>query len=208
MRRNDIIDAAEKLFFDKGYDSTTIDDVAKTAEFSKRTVYVYFNSKEQLYFEIMLRGYKLLNRMMADEFQRDAPRSALDGIRRIGDALYRFSREYPNYFNAILEYENGERDFDKSVPDRSREECYEQGEIVLGHLVRLLNQGMEEGTVRPDIDAAGTALVLWACTVGVFKTARTKARYIGHYHNSSADRLIADAFDLLIRSIRVTPEGE
>ena len=55
IRSNDIIDAAERVFFLKGYDLATMDDVAKEAEFSKRTVYVYFNSKEQIYFEIMVR---------------------------------------------------------------------------------------------------------------------------------------------------------
>ncbi len=56
IRRNDIIEAAEKVFFKKGYSQATMDDVAKEAEFSKRTLYVYFNSKEQLHFEIMIKG--------------------------------------------------------------------------------------------------------------------------------------------------------
>ena len=50
IRRKDILDAAERIFFTKGYRSATMDDVAKEAEYSKRTVYVYFSSKEQIYF--------------------------------------------------------------------------------------------------------------------------------------------------------------
>jgi AcrR family transcriptional regulator len=42
----------KKYFFSKGYDITTGEDIARNAEFSKRTVYVYFNSKGQIYFEI------------------------------------------------------------------------------------------------------------------------------------------------------------
>ena len=53
IKRNDIILAAEKVFFKKGYLNATMDDVTKEAGFSKRTIYKYFNSKEQLYFEIM-----------------------------------------------------------------------------------------------------------------------------------------------------------
>jgi len=41
IRRNDIIDAAEKVFFSNGYDAATMGDVAKEAEFSKRTVYIF-----------------------------------------------------------------------------------------------------------------------------------------------------------------------
>jgi AcrR family transcriptional regulator len=46
-----------------------MDDVAKEAEFSKRTVYVYFNSKEQIYFEVMIRGYRLLINMLKNDLQ-------------------------------------------------------------------------------------------------------------------------------------------
>ena len=42
IRRKDIIEAAERLFFTKGYNNTTMDDVAKEAEFSKRTVLCLF----------------------------------------------------------------------------------------------------------------------------------------------------------------------
>jgi hypothetical protein len=52
QRRNDIIDAAEKLFFAKGHDNTTVDDIAKEAELSKGTVYLYFSSKEDLMFGV------------------------------------------------------------------------------------------------------------------------------------------------------------
>ena len=40
IKRKDIIDAAEKVFFANGYENSSMDAVAKKAEFSKRTVYV------------------------------------------------------------------------------------------------------------------------------------------------------------------------
>ena len=60
IRRKDIVDAAERVFFSKGFENASMDEVAKEAEFSKRTVYIYFNSKEQIYFEIMIRGNLML----------------------------------------------------------------------------------------------------------------------------------------------------
>ena len=46
QRREDIIDAAEKVFFKKDLDSATMDDVANEAELSKGTLYIYFKSKK------------------------------------------------------------------------------------------------------------------------------------------------------------------
>lgn len=70
LRRQEMIEAAEKVFFAKGYDLATMDDVARAAEFSKRTLYIYFSSKEQLYFEIMTRGYKQLLQMLRDDTEK------------------------------------------------------------------------------------------------------------------------------------------
>jgi TetR/AcrR family transcriptional repressor of mexJK operon len=43
-----VLDAARTLFFDLGYDQTSMDRVAQVASVSKATVYSHFNSKEQL----------------------------------------------------------------------------------------------------------------------------------------------------------------
>lgn len=202
IRRNDIIDAAEKVFFTKGYALATMDDVAREAEFSKRTVYVYFNSKEQIYFEIMLRGYKLLNSMFEVELQKKEEDSALEKIRKMGRILYTFSNHYSDYFKAIMEYENGELDFDNGIPDTSREACYAQGEKIFAYFTEALKKGIDEGAIRSEIDIVNTALVLWACTIGVFSTTKKKANYILHYHKRSPEELVNEAFDIFIRSIR------
>ena len=44
QRRNEIVDAAEKLFFEKGYEGVSMDDVARDAELAKGTLYLYFKN--------------------------------------------------------------------------------------------------------------------------------------------------------------------
>jgi len=51
-KRAAIIDAAIREFHDSGYDTATMDAVARRAEVSKRTVYNHFESKEALFLEI------------------------------------------------------------------------------------------------------------------------------------------------------------
>ncbi|MFL0268759.1 TetR/AcrR family transcriptional regulator [Candidatus Clostridium radicumherbarum] len=202
IRRKDIIEAAERIFFTKGYDNSTMDDVAKEAEFSKRTVYVYFNSKEQIYFEIMIKGYKLLINMLKNKLQKEKAINAIEEIRQMALILYGFSKDYPEYFKAIMEYENGELDFQKGIPDKSREECYALGEEVLRYLIRALENGIAEGSFRNDLDVIKTALALWACMIGVFNIAKKKENYIRNYHNTTSEELISEAFNLVIRSIQ------
>ena len=49
QRREDILNAAERVFFSKGHKNSTMDDVAEEAELSKGTLYLYFKSKEGFY---------------------------------------------------------------------------------------------------------------------------------------------------------------
>lgn len=206
IRRSDIIEAAERIFFSKGYANATMDDVAKEAEFSKRTVYVYFNSKEQIYFEIMTRGYRLLLNMLKEDLEI-VKGGAVDEIRQMALTLYRFGRESPEYFKAIMEYENGELDFRKGIPDKVREECYALGEQVLGYLTAALERGIAEKSVRGGLDIVKTALVLWACMLGVLNTARKKENYIRNYHGTEPDELISAAFQLILGSIETEGGG-
>ncbi len=207
IKKNDIIDAAERVFFTKGYDAATMDDVAREAEFSKRTVYVYFNSKEQIYFEVMVRGYRLLIEMLESRQEGGEPVDALEKIRRLSRVLFCFSNEHAHYFSAIMQYENSEQDFEKGVPDESKAECYALGEKILGYLTAALKQGVEEGTFRKDMDVRKTALVLWACTNGVFNTAKIKEKYLLNYHGITPQELVSSAFRLLTDSILLNNGG-
>ncbi|MEG2814125.1 MAG: helix-turn-helix domain-containing protein [Oscillospiraceae bacterium] len=45
MHRENILNAAEELFSTKGYEKTTVDDIAHKSQYSKRTIYIYFKSK-------------------------------------------------------------------------------------------------------------------------------------------------------------------
>src|SRR5215510_11408124 len=52
-KRRTILEAASSVFLKKGYDSTTMDDVAAKAGVSKATVYKHFSDKERLFAEIV-----------------------------------------------------------------------------------------------------------------------------------------------------------
>lgn len=50
MTRQTILDVAERLFAERGYDNVTVAEIADTANISVKTLFVYFDSKEDLVF--------------------------------------------------------------------------------------------------------------------------------------------------------------
>ncbi|SFG70030.1 TetR/AcrR family transcriptional regulator [Sporolactobacillus nakayamae] len=199
-KRTAIVDAAERLFFSKGFARTTMDDLCQEARLSKRTLYIYFTSKEQLHFEIMIRGYKQLIALL-DEASEEHVRADAK-LREMADAFYRFRKDFPDYFRTIFSYENAMTDFRNSVQDSSREECYALGEVVFGKLAALISEGKDEGIFREELDTTQTAVVLWSCMSGVLNNSLIKKNYLQKYHSISSDFLIHNAFELMLRSIR------
>jgi AcrR family transcriptional regulator len=51
-KKNQIIEAAEQLFHRFGYGKTSLDDIAREAGLGKGTIYYYFESKEEIFFEV------------------------------------------------------------------------------------------------------------------------------------------------------------
>ena len=82
FHRSNILEVAKKLFLENGFIQTTMDDIAKVADYSKSTLYVYFKSKE----EIM---HALGDQMFLDNnpFEAVKRRTDLNGLQKIREML-------------------------------------------------------------------------------------------------------------------------
>ena len=58
QNKNSILQAAEKVFVQKGYSLSTVDDIAEEAQFSKATLYRYFKSKSDIFLEIIFNSFE------------------------------------------------------------------------------------------------------------------------------------------------------
>lgn len=70
MVKDAIIEAAIPNFTKNGFDNTKMDDIAKTADVSKGTLYLYFPSKEELFYSICKYSEKLLVENRAPLFRK------------------------------------------------------------------------------------------------------------------------------------------
>jgi TetR/AcrR family transcriptional regulator, repressor of fatR-cypB operon len=60
LHKNLIIKAAAQIFSEKGYEKTTLDEIAQLAEFSKGSLYNYFENKEDLFLTTLEIGIQKL----------------------------------------------------------------------------------------------------------------------------------------------------
>lgn len=88
-RRNIILKAARRLFFDRGFKAVTVDSIAEKAEVSKGSIYLCFESKEEIYTQILIADNLALNERIKNFSSIEASATQL---------LQEFSRIYVNYF--------------------------------------------------------------------------------------------------------------
>ena len=199
IRKEDIIDAAEKVFSLQGFEKATVDEVAAEAEFSKRTLYAYFSSKEQLYMAIMLRAFQTLNKLLNKNLTQRAPQNGLDGLKIIMETWLELSQKYPDYYEAIHFYENREADFQN--PDEITQDLYREGEKTFQATVRALEEGIKNKSIREDIDVVTTVITLWGMVIGLNTIITKKEKYIKSYYKKTPAELVEQAYLFVQRSL-------
>jgi len=159
QRRSYILDAAEKLFFSRGYDSVSMDDIAREIGLNKATIYLYFRNKEALFFAVVLRGARILNSMVKEKVK--ACKNGIEILDAIGIAYFEFVNKYPDYSRAYL-YFRSERfntenvedlcDDAKKIMDLRREE--------FAITCNAIASGINEGIIRSDLDPVEVTVFL------------------------------------------------
>lgn len=199
-RRIEIVEAAEDLYRELGWDGVTMDSVAKRARLSRALVYVYFKDKRDLHFAICVRAVELLR----DRFEEAAGRSktGLDKIVAIGRAYMAYGQEFPHYFDACARLELHAPDAGSPTPQEAP--SFEAGHRVHEVVVAALETGVRDGTIRSDLgNHHVTSRVLWGFTHGLMQIAMTKGQPLAEM-GISVPQLTQHAVDLM-RNMLVSP---
>ena len=75
-RRKLILKSARSLFLEKGFNNVTVDEIAKISELGKGSIYLYFNSKEEIYAQVLLNDIEKFNQQTSGLFNEN--KSAAD----------------------------------------------------------------------------------------------------------------------------------
>jgi AcrR family transcriptional regulator len=155
-KRNQMIKAAASLFKEKGYEATTLNDIAEAIGADRATVYYYVASKEELLHEAV--GDTSSANLDMMRALQDSDLSALDRVRSfIENTLTLYEQNYPQVFVYIQEdmtkVARKKGAWAKRMASQIRD--FESG------LVQLLQAGVDDGSFRDDLDIEIVAKALW-----------------------------------------------
>lgn len=171
-RRAEIVDAAEELYAEVGWDAVTMDRVAKSARLSRALIYVYFQDKSDLLLAIAERALgELRERFIA---VAAANESGLDKVQSIGRDYVLFQQEKPHRFDACSRFHAHQ-----AAGQPTDDACAAAGDAVIAVIVESLVQGQADGSIRKELGSpVQVCVMLWAFTHGLIQIATNKTQEI------------------------------
>jgi AcrR family transcriptional regulator len=196
-RRTEIVDAAEDLYREVGWDAVTMDSVARRARLSRALVYVYFKDKSDLHFAIAVRAMEQLYRSFLEA--SDQAVTGAEKVLAIGRAYVAYGEQFPHYFDACARLELHTPSGSEPTPQELL--CFEAGKMPHEVAIEALRIGQRDGSIRADLgDLNVTARVLWGFSHGLIQIAMTKGEMLARA-GIAVPQLTQQAMDLLMYSL-------
>jgi AcrR family transcriptional regulator len=160
-KREAILEAATQCFAKKGYNETTVDDIAKASSTSKGSIYLYFSSKEEIFF--------LLNERRTERFF-----SIKKDMDQQGSATEKIHFLFKRFLSGKLQEGDLERisvSFEfwiyVSKHPEKQEMFDDRAHIFTVFMKEIITEGIETGEFSPDASIEDLSYLFWALTDGV-----------------------------------------
>ena len=203
VHRENIVAAASTLFMEKGIAATSMDDIAKAAGYSKATLYVYFENKEEIVGILALNSMKKLYDYISSALiQHETTKARYDFICR---GLVQYQEEFPFYFKMVLDKINIDFESKEYLPEER--ETYQIGEEINEKIKNFLLSGMEKGDLRNDLDIMPAIFNFWGMLSGIIQLASNKEEYIKKSMGLSKIKFLEYGFSLVYHSIAIKEKG-
>lgn len=185
---------------ENGISATSMDDIAKAAGYSKATLYVYFENKEEIISILVLESMQKLYKYIASSLeQHDTARARYD---LICQGLVQYQEEFPFYFKMVLDKINIDFESRDYLPEEK--ETYQVGEDINDKIKDFLIAGMEKGELRHDLDILSVIFTFWGMLSGFIQLSSNKEAYIESAMNLSKKKFLENGFHMLYLSIANT----
>lgn len=188
LKRRRIVDAARRLFYEKGYERTTLDDIAERLQVTKPFIYSYYKNKNELLHEI---AQQCINECL------EAQSRILAGKASTADKLARIVEEVAqiviqNQANTII-YLREEMNLDWHVAQKIREQRNEFDHRNM----KLLREGARSGALNV-VDERVTA----RCIGGILVWCALWYRDLGVLSPTAIARLVSQNVMSMVSAVK------
>ncbi|WP_312061013.1 TetR/AcrR family transcriptional regulator [Anaerotignum sp.] len=178
--QNAIIDGIFALLLEKNWESLSSNEICEKAGVSKRTLYAYYCSQDEMYLELVKRSFERMNIVM-QEAMKDKRGYNLDYILCLGETYIKFMLENPREGALILGFD--EKKYQKQYEKQVNEIHLIANRFELKHLFQELQ-------LDPQVFDGTMAIYLWAHIQGIAQLLHSKGEWMEDYYGISIENII------------------
>ncbi len=142
-RYDAILDAAKGAFAEKGFEGTSIADIARTAQISDGLVYRYFRNKRELLYEVLRKFYeRILLDLETQVFEQDGFSARLEALIRRHLEVFVADTDLCRLFISEV----------RTASDYEGSSIQELNRLYTSVLIRIVKDAVKTGEVRPDVN--------------------------------------------------------
>lgn len=155
-----IFETSMKLFSEKGYDATSIEEITATVGVAKGTLYYHFSSKEEIFNFLVEEGMKLLK--MSMEIKTSKCEHTIDKLKAVVLIQLKGIKKYENILAIVMSQVWGNEP--RNVL------CKEKVMEYIGVIQRMLEEGMEKGDIKScDPEVLACEIFSLTCSTLIYK---------------------------------------
>lgn len=162
-RRQQIIVAAKRVFSTKGFNKATMEDIAREAELSPGTLYLYFKNKEELYASLSLRILQYLH-IRVEHVNNEKSLNPAQKLHALVDAMYDVYDFDPLTIINMFHLQSSETL--KNLSSELLEEIEVLSRKSIGAISRIFEDGIQQGLFI-ETHPMALADIFWSLFSGV-----------------------------------------
>ncbi len=205
QRSNAILEAARTEFESKGFLRTTLQDVARRAEISVGLIYRYFESKEDIFAALALKGAKQFDRDLGRRIRKSQDAPIAETLHQLTIEFFDFYSVYGEYFDMLTFSYKGLKQVQIKATTLTR-----LMSVTLVSLNKLKEFFMasKEVAIEDEDEALRVVFMLWGMLLGTQKLFDSSGR--GHLFAFSRDEFIKKMIDTVMGGLakeKANPSG-
>ena len=183
-KKRKIFETSMKLFADKGYDATSIEEITASVGVAKGTLYYHFSSKEEIFNFLVDEGMKLLKNSISIKTAKMT--NSLDRLRAIVLIQIKILFKYENFITIILSQIWGNDDRSKMC----RNYVFEYIQMI----EEIVKEGIDKGEiVNKDATLIASGIFGFICSSFIYKM---------RYEEVEVQKLFNEVDSVFIKKLR------
>jgi AcrR family transcriptional regulator len=189
--REEVLLAARRIVLEEGFEALTMRKIAEAIEYAPGTIYLYFESRDAIAFELCRAGFEAFLAALAPAAAIADP---VDRLRELGRRYVRFGIENQETYRLIFMQEP------KYASEAFQEDADAEdspGKQALGILVAIFEELRGAGRLKTDADPTALAEMIWTAVHGIVSLKITYDRH----PETSTDELLRIQTDALVNGL-------